>query len=194
MEWSVCNTFEDRAPVRVPNFQMNCSHLIQKIGYQVRNLSNGCHGNMLTWHDDVIKWKHFPRYWPFVRGGHRSTVDSPHKGQWHGTWMFSLISAWTNSLVKTLDTPVIFVPLCSLWRHCNDCIEIRPYNGPTAHNRALIQRQSCWQDIKATPAKHLPLFGVKNTYKPTSIWWCQSPHSHSRLRWTILSLILHPAV
>ena len=23
-------------------------------------------------HDDVIKWKHFPRYWPFVRGIHRS--------------------------------------------------------------------------------------------------------------------------
>ena len=22
-------------------------------------------------HDDVIKWKHFPRYWPFVRGCHR---------------------------------------------------------------------------------------------------------------------------
>ena len=27
-------------------------------------------------HDDVIKWKHFPRYWPFVRGIHRW----PHKG------------------------------------------------------------------------------------------------------------------
>ena len=27
----------------------------------------------LYWsHDDVIKWKHFPRYWPFVRGIHRS--------------------------------------------------------------------------------------------------------------------------
>ena len=24
-----------------------------------------------TWHDDVIKWKHFPRYWPLVRGIHR---------------------------------------------------------------------------------------------------------------------------
>ena len=24
------------------------------------------------WHDDVIKWKHFPRNWPFVRGIHRS--------------------------------------------------------------------------------------------------------------------------
>ena len=30
-------------------------------------------------HDDVIKWKHFPRYWPFVRGIHRSPVNSPHK-------------------------------------------------------------------------------------------------------------------
>ena len=27
------------------------------------------------WHDDVIKWKHFPRYWPFVRGIHWSLVD-----------------------------------------------------------------------------------------------------------------------
>ena len=26
----------------------------------------------LPYHDDVIKWDHFPRYWPFVRGNHRS--------------------------------------------------------------------------------------------------------------------------
>ena len=32
-------------------------------------------------YDDVIKWKHIPRYWPFVRGIHRSPVNSPHKGQ-----------------------------------------------------------------------------------------------------------------
>ena len=49
-----------------------------------------------TCHDDVIKWKHFPRYWPFVRGIHRSTVNSPHKGQWRGALMFSLICAWIN--------------------------------------------------------------------------------------------------
>ena len=42
-------------------------------------------------------WKHFPCYWPFVRGNHRSPVDSPHKGQWHGALMFSLIYVWTNS-------------------------------------------------------------------------------------------------
>ena len=33
-------------------------------------------------HDDVIKWKHFPCYWPFVRWIHRSLVNSLHKGQW----------------------------------------------------------------------------------------------------------------
>ena len=47
-------------------------------------------------HDGFIKWKHFPRYWPSVRGIHRSWVDSPHKGQWHGDLMFSLICAWRN--------------------------------------------------------------------------------------------------
>ena len=41
-----------------------------------------------TIHDNVIKWKHFPRYWPFVRGIHRSPVNSPHKGQWRGALVF----------------------------------------------------------------------------------------------------------
>ena len=35
-------------------------------------------------HDGVMKWKHFPRYWPFVWGIHRPPVNSPHKGQWRG--------------------------------------------------------------------------------------------------------------
>ena len=30
-------------------------------------------------HDDVIQWKHFPCYWPFVRGIHRSPLNYPHK-------------------------------------------------------------------------------------------------------------------
>ena len=31
-----------------------------------------------------------------MRGIHRSPVHSPHKGQWHRAFMFSLICAWTN--------------------------------------------------------------------------------------------------
>ena len=54
-----------------------------------------------SFHDDVIKWKHFPRYWPFVWGIHRSPVNSPNKGHWRGALMFSLICAsidgWVNN-------------------------------------------------------------------------------------------------
>ena len=35
-------------------------------------------------------------YWPFVRGIHRSPVNSLHKGQWRGALMFALICAWIN--------------------------------------------------------------------------------------------------
>ena len=44
------------------------------------------------YHDDVIKWKHFPHYWPFV-----------HKGQWRGALMFSLIWAWINGWVNSRE-------------------------------------------------------------------------------------------
>ena len=56
-----------------------------------------------THHDDVIKWKHLPHYWPFVGGIHRSPVNSPHKGQWCGALMFSLICTWTNSWTNNGD-------------------------------------------------------------------------------------------
>ena len=42
-------------------------------------------------HDDVIKWKQFPRYWPFVRG------------QWRGTLMFTLICVWINGCVNNRE-------------------------------------------------------------------------------------------
>ena len=54
-------------------------------------------------HDDVIKWKHFPSNWPFGRGIHRSPVNFPHKGQWRGALMFSLICAWINDWVNNRE-------------------------------------------------------------------------------------------
>ena len=60
-----------------------------------------------TWdrwvHDDVIKWKHFPRYWLFVLGIHRSPVNSPHESQWRGALMFSLICAWINGWINNRE-------------------------------------------------------------------------------------------
>ena len=57
--------------------------------------------HIITIYDDVIKWKHFTRHWPFVRGIHRSPVNSPHKGQWRGALMLSLICAWLKGWVNT---------------------------------------------------------------------------------------------
>ena len=54
-------------------------------------------------HNDVIKWKHLPRNWPFVREIHRSPVNSPHKGQWRGALMFSLICARINGWVNNRE-------------------------------------------------------------------------------------------
>ena len=54
-------------------------------------------------HGDVIKWKRVARYWAFVRGIHRSPVDSPHKGQWRGALMLSLICAWTSDWANNRD-------------------------------------------------------------------------------------------
>ena len=53
-------------------------------------------GGSCVCHDDVIKWIHFPRYWPFVWGIHRPPVNSPHKGLWRGALMFPLICVWIN--------------------------------------------------------------------------------------------------
>ena len=82
--------------VLVPIWHQDISNHYDDIGHTMYIRSNP-----LWWdQDDVIKWKHFPPYWHFVRGIHRSLVNSPHKGQWHGAMMFSLIYAWINGWVN----------------------------------------------------------------------------------------------
>ena len=77
------------------------------------------HGNTLLWfvnkdllyiyfvHNDVSRWKYFPRYWPFVRGIHRSPVDSRDKGQGRGALMF-LWSVPEQTVEQTAETPAIW--------------------------------------------------------------------------------------
>ena len=55
-----------------------------------------CLTENICFYDNVIKWKHFPRYWLFLWGIPRLPVNSPHKGQWHGALVFSLICASVN--------------------------------------------------------------------------------------------------
>ena len=57
--------------------------------------------NICTWWRH--QWKHFPRHWPFVRGIHRSPVNSTHKAQWRGALVFSLICTWINEWVNNRE-------------------------------------------------------------------------------------------
>ena len=70
--------------------------------------------------DDVMKWKHYPCYWPFVWRIHRSPVNYP-KGQWRGALVFCLICACTNGWVNNRDAGDLRRKghKCLLWRHCN---------------------------------------------------------------------------
>ena len=93
-------------------------------------------------HDDVSKWKNFPRYWPFVLIIHRWSVNSPHKGQWRGAFMFPLIGARTNSWANNgdvgdlkrhrahYDVIVMYHGVCSDglitkdWCHTNNILQV----------------------------------------------------------------------
>ena len=83
-------------------------------------------------HDDVIRWKHFPHYWPFMQGIHWSPVNSPHKGQWRRALVFSLIfslnlryfstygmeNIWTNQPSDYIQTFNIYIynSMCKAWQ------------------------------------------------------------------------------
>ena len=73
---------------------------------------------MVCQHDDVSKGKHFPRYWPFVRGIHRLPVNSPHKASDEELWCF-LRSTPEPTVVQTMETLMIWDAIApimtSLW-------------------------------------------------------------------------------
>ena len=103
-------------------FKCSRSPLVADLSFASTSAVAGC-DKVYSVDDDVIKWKHFPRNWPFVRRNHRSPVDPPHKGQLRRALMFHLIWAWTNGLVNNPDP-------CDLRRH-------------RAHYDVIIM-DSCW--------------------------------------------------
>ena len=91
-----------------------------------------CTGTRLNWggkHDHAIKRKHFLCNWPFVRENHRSTMDSPHKGQWRRALMFSLMCAWTKDW-RNSEVTVTADAVMSIWRHCNDVTVMELHLNP----------------------------------------------------------------
>ena len=56
---------------------------------------------LCTWwnlnHDDVIKWKHFSSYWPFVRWINRSLVKASDAELWCFFFICPWINGWVNN-------------------------------------------------------------------------------------------------
>ena len=133
-----------------------------------------CTKSFILW--SRIKWKHFPRYWPFVRGIHRSPVNSPHKGQWRWALMFSLICSWINGWVKKSWGWWLQTPSRSLWRHCNGNVDIS-----VAHTDCVL---FCFVAIQSDPISTI-------SCKVTSWLLWQSYEYHSAVFWRIWVDILH---
>ena len=95
------------------------------------------------WHDDVIKWKYFPRYWPFVRGIHQSLVESPFtKGSGAELWCFRW-SALEKRLSKQSRYRWLEKPSRSFWRHCNVPSKFDLYATLLAITRNMVWYQHC---------------------------------------------------
>ena len=101
-------------------------------------------------HDDVIKWKHFPRNWPFVRGIHVPVpVNSPHKGQWRGALMLSLICVWINGWVNNREAGDL-----RRYRGHYDVIVMR-CTKPQWVNVSLIYRTKNLTSVQTTLSIHV---------------------------------------
>ena len=65
---------------------------------------DGCHIYSHTLgilHDDVIKWKHFPRYWPLAR--EKPPVTGGFPSQKPVAWSFEVFFIWTNGWASNRD-------------------------------------------------------------------------------------------
>ena len=71
-------------------------------------------------HDDAIKWKHFPRNWPFMRWIHRPPINSPTKASDAELWCF--LNLHLNKRFSKQWWGWWFeAPSRPLWRHCTVC-------------------------------------------------------------------------
>ena len=88
------------------------------------------------YHDDVIKWKHFPRYWPFVRGISPVTGEFPAQRPVTRSFDVSFDLHLNKRLSKQLIRRWFETPSRSFWRHCNGYTIYSPFQSKHSHCHA----------------------------------------------------------
>ena len=73
---------------------------------------------------DTTWWRHqmetFSASLAICAGNSPVSGEFPHKGQWRGVFMFSLICVWINGWVNNGEAGWYETPSCPLWRHRNE--------------------------------------------------------------------------
>ena len=94
----------------------------ESLSYSLKHISTGEHSLHISWRSTHLLHLYFLFSWwrhqmeacsaslalvrgihRWLRGIHRSPVNSPHTDQWRGALMFALICAWTNGWVNNQD-------------------------------------------------------------------------------------------
>ena len=115
---------------------INEKHIAGPLGSQLWVQHVICDLRLL--HDNVIKWKHFPRYWSFVRGIHRRPVNSPHKGPVTRSFDVLFDLRLNKRLSKQSWGWWSETSPRSLWRQCNVCyMHYRVHDGVMAWTHFL---------------------------------------------------------
>ena len=122
-------------------------------------------------------WRHqietFSALLFFVKGIHRSTVHSPHKGQWRGTLMFSLICAWTNAWANN--------------RNAGDLRRHRTHDDVTATFEYMVERDTLthWGWVTHEITSKLTTIGPDNGLV---VW--RTPRHSLKQYWNIVNWTL----
>ena len=164
-------------------WNVRSSNRLQRLDYMTGNPYS-------SQHDDVIKWKHFPRYCPFVRGIHWSPVNSPHKSQWRGALMFPLICVGINGWINNreagdlrrycahYDVSVMSNGFFKLANKQNLILcNVPSLLNQTFNNVSLVGyilyktvwNRNVWCDVLGTNRPRLP---ITLLYVPEYILWC----------------------
>ena len=152
-------------------------------------------------HDDVIKWKHFPRYWPFVRGSHRSRWIPRTKASDAELWCFFYLRP-NKRLSKQPWGWWFETPSWLLWRQCNDMIYNGDGNGKTCFTRTSAPRCNYYNQSTVRCHAFVMHHGNKNRtvvsncvmfdLKITTHWQMPKSHSSCGCNWGDLPFQLLP--
>ena len=132
-------------------------------------------------HDDIIKWKHFPRYWSFVRGILPVTGEFP--AQRPVTQSFDVF--FDLRLYKRLSKQSwgwwSEMPSSSLWCHCNAFMWYRYWCILFGSDRIVENFQ---KELSVSKCNYLRLHGRSFSTIMQCWCYCMWLRQHLALLWT----------